>query len=104
MHEHSVAVIGDRASVLGFRVLGLDTFFADTAGQAEELIEKLAEEGCAVICLTETLAKDLMHVLDHRKDALQPAILLIPGREGSLGIGKEQIGTAIQRAIGTDIL
>ena len=104
MEKRSVAVIGDRASVADFRALGLDAYPADTAGEAEVLIDALAEKGCAVICLTETLAKDLPQALDRRKGTLQPAILLIPGREGSLGIGKEQITAAIRRAIGTDLL
>ena len=42
-------------------------------------------------------------VLARYKDALRPAIILIPGREGSLGIGKDNIQNAIKRAIGTDI-
>ena len=104
MQENSIAVIGDRTSVLGFRALGLDTYPADTAEEAEAWIARLAESGCAVIYLTETLAKDLPQTPARWKDAMRPAIILIPGREGSLGIGKEQIGTAIRRAVGTDIL
>ena len=33
-----------------------------------------------------------------------PAIILIPGREGSLGIGMNNIQQSIQRAVGADIL
>ena len=35
---------------------------------------------------------------------LRPAIILIPGREGSLGIGRDNIQRAIERAVGADIL
>ena len=38
------------------------------------------------------------------KDELRPAIILIPGRSGSLGIGKANIQRAIERAVGADIL
>ena len=38
------------------------------------------------------------------KDDLRPAIILIPGREGALGIGKDNIQRAIERAVGADIL
>ena len=34
----------------------------------------------------------------------KPAIILIPGREGSLGIGKDNLQKAIERAVGADIL
>ena len=43
-------------------------------------------------------------VLERYKDELRPAIILIPGREGSLGIGMENIKRSIQRAVGADIL
>ena len=33
-----------------------------------------------------------------------PAIILIPGREGSLGIGKAALQDAVERAVGIDIL
>ena len=57
-----------------------------------------------MIYLTETLAKDMEELLDRYKDELRPAIILIPGREGSLGIGKENLQRAIERAVGADIL
>ena len=38
----------------------------------------LAKTDCAVIYLTETLAKDMADVLDRYKDNIQPAIILIP--------------------------
>ena len=43
-------------------------------------------------------------MLSHYKDEIRPAIILIPGREGSLGIGKANIQRAIERAVGADIL
>ena len=57
-----------------------------------------------MIYLTETLGKDMEDVLSRYKDELTPAIILIPGREGSLGIGKNNIQRAIERAFGADIL
>ncbi len=101
---HRIAVIGDWQSVMGFRALGLDTYPVTGPEEARETIRELAKTDCAVIYLTETLAKDLGDVLDRYKDAVQPAIILIPGREGSLGIGKANIQRAIERAVGADIL
>lgn len=100
---YRIAVVGDWNSVMGFRALGLETYPAATAEEAKAYIRALAKEDCAVIYLTEQLAKDMPEVLARYKDALRPAIILIPGREGSLGIGKDNIQNAIKRAIGTDI-
>ena len=67
-------------------------------------MRELAKTDCAVIYLTEQLAKDMDDVLSRYKDELRPAIILIPGREGSLGIGKETLQSSIERAVGADIL
>ena len=89
---------------MGFRALGLDTYPVADAAEAREKVRELAKENCAVIYLTEQLARDMDDVLTRYKDELRPAIILIPGREGSLGIGKNNIQRAIERAVGADIL
>ncbi len=101
---YQIAVIGDWESVMGFRALGLDTYPVTSADEARERVRELAKTDCAVIYLTETLAKDMGDTLARYKDELRPAIILIPGREGSLGIGKRDIQRAIERAVGADIL
>ncbi len=101
---YQIAVVGDWESVMGFRALGLDTYPVTNADEARETVRKLAKDNCAVIYLTEQLARELGDVLARYKDELRPAIILIPGREGSLGIGKANIQRAIERAVGADIL
>ncbi|MBQ7713334.1 MAG: V-type ATP synthase subunit F [Oscillospiraceae bacterium] len=101
---YKIAVVGDWNSVMGFRALGLEVCPAVTAEDARAEIRRLAHEDCAVIYLTETLARAMPDVLERYKDAPRPAIILIPGREGPLGIGRDSIRRAIERAVGTDIL
>lgn len=101
---YQIAVIGDWESVMGFRALGLDTYPVTSVDEAREKVRELAKTDCAVIYLTENLAQQMDDVLTRYKDELRPAIILIPGREGSLGIGKENIQRAIERAVGADIL
>ena len=99
---YRIAVIGSWESVMGFRALGLETYPVTAPEEARETIRELAKSGdCGIIYLTEQLAKDLP---DRYKDELRPAIILIPGREGSLGIGMNNIQQSIQRAVGADIL
>ena len=91
---YRIAVIGDWESVMGFRAIGLDTYPVTSAAEAKERVKELAKDGeCAVIYLTEQLAREMSDVL-----------ILIPGREGSLGIGRDNIQRAIERAVGADIL
>ena len=101
---YKIAVIGDKASVLGFKALGLEVFPADDLDQAKETLHRLAKEEYAVIYLTETYGAGMSAEMAYYKDELKPAIILIPGREGSLGIGKGNLQKAIERAVGADIL
>ncbi len=102
--RYRIAVVGDWDSVMGFRALGLDAYPVTDAEEAKEKVRELARTDCAVIYLTEQLAKDMDDVIARYKDELRPAIILIPGRAGSLGIGKANIQRAIERAVGADIL
>ena len=66
--KYRIAVLGDQASVLGFKALGLEPEIA------------------------------------RYKDNLTPAIILIPGKGGSLGIGMANVKKSVERAVGADIL
>ncbi len=104
MSEYKIAALGDRDSVLGFRTLGLDVFPAEDLEEARTTLRRLAKENYAIIYLTEGYAKDMGPEIARYKDALTPAVILIPGREGSLGIGMNAVKTAVERAVGADIL
>ena len=102
---YRIAVIGSWESVMGFRALGLETYPVTAPEEARDTIRELAKSGdCGIIYLTEQLAKDLPDVLDRYKDELRPAIILIPGREGPLGLGQTALKAAVERAVGSDIL
>ena len=102
---YKIAVLGDRESVLGFKALGLDVHSAETVEDGRKILHRLAKDGqTAIIYLTEQLAAQMQPEIARYKDALTPAIILIPGKEGSLGIGMANIKTAVERAVGADIL
>ena len=99
-----IAVIGGRDSVLGFRALGLETCIAENGEQAKAAIHRMAKENYAIIYLTEHLAAQIPAEIERRREDLAPAIILVPGREGSLGIGMAGVRTATEKAVGADIL
>ena len=101
---YKIAVMGDKDSVLGFKALGLEVCAADTPEQGREALHRMAKENYAIIYMTEQLAAQLQPEIARYKDALTPAIILIPGKEGSLGIGMANVKTAVERAVGADIL
>ena len=101
---NKIAVIGGRDSVLGFPALGLETCIAENGEQAKAAIHRMAKENYAIIYLTEHLAAQIPAEIERRREDLSPAIILIPGREGSLGIGMAGVRTATEKAVGADIL
>ena len=104
MASYRIAVMGDKDSVLGFKALGLSTYAVDSVEEARITLHRIAKEDFAVIYVTETLAVELEQDINRYKDELTPAIILIPGKEGSLGIGAANIKKAVERAVGADIL
>ena len=101
---YKIAVLGDRDSTLGFKALGLEVRPVSTPEEGREALHRMAKENFAVIYVTEQLASQLSADIAHYKDALTPAIILLPGKEGSLGIGMANVTTAVERAVGADIL
>ena len=101
---YKIAVIGDRESVLGFKALGLEVHFANEAAVARHILHQMDKEAYAVIYITEQLAADMKPDIDAYKDAPMPAIILFPGKSGSLGIGMRGVHESVERAIGADIL
>ncbi|MGM9607951.1 MAG: V-type ATP synthase subunit F [Oscillospiraceae bacterium] len=104
MASYRIAVLGDRESVLGFKALGLDVFPAESVEEAKSTLHRLAKENYAVVYLTEQLAQHMNEELARYKDELTPAVILIPGKEGSLGIGMANVKKSVERAVGADIL
>ena len=101
---YKLAVLGDRESVMGFRTLGFETFPVEDRDEAATTLKRLAGESYAVIYITEQLAQTLAEEIAQYQDHPMPAIILIPGKEGSLGIGMRGVHSAVERAIGADIL
>ena len=103
---YKIAVIGGRDTVMGFKALGLETFPASDSAQALKALRKLTKDSndYAIIYIEETLAVNIQGEIDKFKDSPTPAIILIPGREGSIGIGQSALKAAVERAVGTNIL
>ena len=101
-----IAVIGGRETVMGFKALGLETYPAADDREASKILRSLTRgsDEYAIIYIEENLAQKLQSEIDRFKDSPTPAIILIPGREGSIGLGQEALRSAVERAVGTNIL
>ena len=101
---YKIGVIGDRESVLGFKAVGLDVFQTDDPSEAKKTLKKIAKEDFAIIYVTEQIYQYLLDEVEEYTDQRLPAIIPIPGKEGSLGIGMTSVKKSVERAVGADIL
>ena len=101
-----IAVIGGRDTVMGFKALGLETFPAADAAEAGQLLKRLTRgsDESALLYIEAGLAAALSAEINKFRDSPTPAIILIPGREGSIGLGQSALKAAVERAVGTNIL
>ena len=101
---YRVAVIGDKDSVLAFKALGVEVYTVIDGNEASEKIKDLAKEEVGVIFITEKLAQQIPSIIDKYRDQMTPAIILIPGNTGSMGIGLADINKSVEKAVGANIL
>jgi V/A-type H+/Na+-transporting ATPase subunit F len=99
-----VGIVGDKDSILGFLALGIDIFPAYNADEVKKTIHKLAEKDYAIIYITEQASLMAKESIAKYKDFELPAIIVIPGVGGSMGLGMNEVRESAKRAIGADIL
>ena len=100
----NIAVVGDSASVIGFKAIGLKTACVETSSEVAGAVESLISEGCFVIFVTEHALEGAEDVLKKYSDSKTHAIIPIPGRFGKTGIGMRNLDSYVEHALGTNIL
>ena len=101
---HKVAVMGDQDSIYGYKTLGLSVFPETDKEEAIKKLKSLADGGYAVIFITEKPADQIQEVIDHYRNMMLPAIILIPGVSGNTGKGMNAVKKSVEQAVGSDIL
>ena len=101
---YKIGVIGDRESILGFKAVGLDVFPVDDPEEARKTLKRIAKEEFAIIYITEQVNQYMMDLVDEYTDSRLPAIIPIPGKDGTLGLGMTSVKKSVERAVGADIL
>ncbi len=102
---YKIAVIGERDSVMGFMAIGFTACEASDPAEAARILHTLAKtEEYGIIFIVENYAKVIPDDIGRYKDLPLPAVISIPGRAGSDGSGMAAIKSAVERAVGADIL
>lgn len=101
---YKIGVIGDKDSVLPFKLFGFDVRFAYSRTVTEALLKEMTEKNYGVIYLTEQIAQKIPETLASYQAKMTPAVILIPSHRGSIGLGKAQIDANVEKAVGQNIL
>ena len=97
------AIVGNGDSIMVFKAAGVATFPAEDEKKARELLRKIAKE-YQIIFITEDLARPLTDFLKRFDEEPYPVVVSIPSGAGSEGYGMEVLKSAMERALGVDIL
>jgi len=113
INEYKIAIIGPTDTVSGFKALGVDSFQAQTTEEALEQLKAIkkmtldpsSNTKYAVVCIIE----DLVTLVDQSEYAKViegplPAVVLLPGPEGSSGFAIERLRRLAERAVGSAII
>lgn len=101
---YKIGVIGDYDSICGYAALGLDIFPVNSNEDAVKTLKKLALNDYAIIYITEQMLSSDGKELDRYESERLPAIIPIPGSNGSTGIGMANVKKSVERAVGSDII
>ena len=98
-----IAIVGDGDSITVFKAAGVTAFPASDEKKAREALRKAATE-YQIIFLTEELAIPLRDFLKRFDEEPYPVVLPIPSGKGEGSYGQEFLKSAMERALGVDIL
>lgn len=101
---YKIGIIGAPECTAGFMSLGFTVKETQDTADAKAALHEMAKSDYAVIYITEELARPLAADIAEYKDSSLPAIVLLPGRGGPTGIGMANLKSAVERAVGVDIL
>ena len=101
---NKIGIIGDADSVLGLKVFGLDAFACITKDEAAETLHRIVREDYGIIYITEKFYQEIEKDIAKYLDLRTPAIVPVPGIDGSYGVGLASVKKAVEKAVGADIL
>ena len=113
--SYKIAIVGPKGVVAGFKALGVTPFDAENGADALAILKELkanitdidneGKEKFASVILIESLANQISpEDMEKVSRGALPAIVLLPGIEGSSGAGLQKLKVLAEKAVGTDIL
>jgi len=102
--KNKIALIGNRDSIIGFKLLGVDLFPVTKSEVAVNILNKLDKGKYAVVFITDEIAIDIVDLIDKLQKSSTISFTVLPGKLGNMNIGLTLLRKNIEKAIGKDIL
>lgn len=100
-----IAVIGDSETVTAFMAIGAAVVKVKDEYEAAEALRRLSKsDEYAVILVTEDYAAKMTELMEKLKTKPYPAVIAIPGADGTNGFGMAGVKRDVEKAVGVDIL
>ncbi|MFW9814079.1 MAG: V-type ATP synthase subunit F [Candidatus Thorarchaeota archaeon] len=105
MSSDKIAVIGDRDTVTGFRLVGVSecTIPRSPEETRNSLYHYFRDPSMGLVMITEPLAAEVEDTIVELSQSPVPVILLIPDRDGTTGAYETVLKELIRRAVGIEI-
>lgn len=101
---YKIALIGNRDTIIGFKLLGISLFPITKKEEAVEILNKLVKEEYAVIFITEEIACQICKEIERLQKISFASLTIIPSKLEKKYLGLKILRKNIEKAIGTDIL
>jgi len=101
---YKIALIGDKDTIIGFKLLGVSLFPVTSKDEALEVLDKLVKEEYAVIFVTEDIAGQIVEEIERLQKISFASITIMPAKLEKKYLGLKILRRSIEKAIGTDIL
>lgn len=99
-----IAIIGSPDTALPFQAIGADSYHADTAERAENLLDEVILKSYGIIYIEEAYARVFNDKIARLNNAYhRVAVTVIPGSKGGEDLAVKKLGRLVKKAIGMDI-
>ncbi len=100
----TIAFIGGKDTVAGFRPLGVRTYAVSEPNEAVGAFHDCLRARVVILILTEPVAEMLEEQIRPLRFEPTPAILVVPSMTSRGGEGIRRLHTLVEKAVGADIL
>ncbi len=112
-NDYRIAIVGPADTVSGFKALGVDAFDATDATEALAQLRHLKQVGrdtseqtpYAIVCVIEEVLRGVDQA-EYAKvvSGALPAVVVLPGPEGSQGVALMRLRRLAEQAVGSAII